>query len=187
MRTKQEIKTLVFDRFGAAFSRLGPNGADVAREYARVLRRYDARTLTAAVDRLIETHRFPRWPTVAECKAAAERNRPPAGIARAVLPPDVDLGALMRGAVGARALREGWAASLAVFVQGEGRLPDGGEVDALTMAGRATSANTGIDAVKDIRLRAMLSALSERMRIREQDLQVRFGPASGSNSGSELQ
>lgn len=175
MRTKQEIKTLVFDRFGAAFSRLGPNGADVAREYARVLRRYEASTLQAAVDHLIETHRFPNWPTVAECVAAAERHRPPAGIARASTPPALDVSALMRGELGARALREGWAASLVVFVRAEGRLPDAKE--AASLGQKAAASHPDIDAVKDTGLRTMLRALKERMEAREQAMQKRFGPA----------
>lgn len=52
-----------------------PNSIDdeaFAREYERLLKSYQPDIIDAAVDQLARTHKYPGWPKVADCVAAAE-------------------------------------------------------------------------------------------------------------------
>ncbi len=181
MATRHEIKACVFDRFSVAFTRL-PQAAAAATadEYARVLARYDAQTLTRAVDQLIETHGYRSWPSVAACRTACEHAAASAASSapsRATPIPPVD--AVMTSALGHGALAQGWGASLKDFVCRTGRAPDDSEAVALRHAAvTARSAANTIGDLRDQRLRRWLGRLRRQIHARETALARRYGAAA---------
>ena len=52
-----------------------PNSSDdelFIREYQRLLKGYSTEIINDAIDRLARTHKYPGWPKIADCVAAAE-------------------------------------------------------------------------------------------------------------------
>ena len=167
--TNLDIRELVFDRFTLLFGAPEAGRAHaLAEEYARVLRRFPRQTLKRAVDCLAESHKYRRWPSVAETVSACRDARPrrdtvpSAGAAdRRQLVADT-----LRSKPGQAALKAGYGQSVRLFVEDHGRAPNAAQYQQMAaasararqMADKELAAGTGATQ----RLKAMWRAMSAR-------------------------
>jgi hypothetical protein len=170
--TNIDIRELVFERLTLLFGPPAPETAHaLAEEYARVLKRFPRETLRHAVDCLAETHKYRRWPSVAELVTACRDARPqyatvpPARIAdRRLL-----VAQTLRSKLGQQALKAGYGHSVRLFVEDHGRPPNPAQFQQMAaaskraqrMAEKELVTGTGATA----RLKAMWQAMGARRRI----------------------
>ncbi len=137
--TNADIAELVFRRLTLLFGELEEASArEIAEEYARVLKKFSPATLKQAVDRLAETHKYRRWPSVAEmlaaCRAATTQpvTIPTARAAdRRWLVEET-----LRSRAGQEALRAGYGHSVRLFVEDHGRAPNAAQFQQMAEASR---------------------------------------------------
>ncbi|MDP6475740.1 MAG: hypothetical protein QF449_14965 [Alphaproteobacteria bacterium] len=167
--TNLDIRELVFKRFSLLFGRPEEATAPaLAEEYARVLRRFSRDTLTKAVNSLAESHKYRRWPSVAETAAACRGACPGGDTMPRVIARDRRrlIAETLRSAPGQAALRAGYGHSVRLFIEDHGRAPNAAQFKqmaaaskrARAMAEKELAAGTGATQ----RLKAMWRAMGAR-------------------------
>ena len=140
MRTSNlDIRELVFDRMTLLFGRPEAHTAQaLAEEYARVLRRFPRDTLRRAVDHLAETHKYRRWPSVAEVVAACLKASPERQTVPSARPADRRqlVADTLRSKPGQEALKSGYGHSVRLFVEDHGRAPNGAQYQQMAVANK---------------------------------------------------
>ena len=175
--TNIDIRELVFERLTLLFGPLAPETAHaLAEEYARVLKRFPRETLRHAVDCLAETHKYRRWPSVAELVTACRDARPqyatvpPARIAdRRLL-----VAQTLRSKLGQQALKAGYGHSVRLFVEDHGRPPNPAQFQQMAAASKRAQRMAEKELVTGTGATARLKAMWQAMGAREDALRREY-------------
>ncbi len=179
MQTRNaDIAELVFARFTLLFGRPEQETAQaLADEYSRVLKKFSRDTLRRAVDFLAETHKYRRWPSVAEMLAACRKADPQSP----TVPPAnaVDrrqlVAEILRSNLGQQALKSGYGHSVRLFVEDHGRPPNAAQFQQMAAASKRARNTAEKELVAGgSGARTRLKAMWQAMGVREDALRKEY-------------